>query len=216
MESVLVKVWSLIGKLDAAHKPERLVIGVGSGTTIVAFINSIPHHIKPHMVFIPTSFQSKLLLIGLGVPVGDLNSFPSVLITVDSCDQFSANGDLIKGGGGCLLVEKIVAEASQHIVIIAQERKRSANLLHHPIPIEVHQCAVNSVIKKLSLFTINVRNGSGKMGPIVTDSGNFILDIQLDDLGSFDVAQVQSTLLSISGVIETGLFLNMHPTLMIF
>lgn len=209
--------WSLIEGL-AADRP--MVIGLGSGTTIIPFITAINHHpLLTDSIFIPTSLQSKWLLDSLHLRSSDLNSHLIVDVCVDGCDAFDEDNNLIKGGGGCMLQEKMVAEASKVFVILAREEKRSAHLLcKRPIPIEVHKFNVNSVINKMKKTfpecDARIREGSGKLGPVLTDSGNLIVDLYCT--GTLPITQIHNELTAISGVLETGLFLNMNPKIITF
>jgi ribose 5-phosphate isomerase A len=131
-------------------------------------------------------------------------------IAFDGADEIDSSLNLIKGGGGCLLQEKLVASAAKKFVIIVDESKDSPNLgVKWKVPIEVVPCAYNLVIKKLQAMggKAKLREGSGKAGPVVTDNGNFILDA---DFGVItDPHALDQELIKIPGIVETGLFAKM-------
>jgi ribose 5-phosphate isomerase A len=214
LEDAIREAWRRISKFT--------VIGLGSGTTIIPFIEAHSLYTGNSMVdvvFIPTSMQAKALLDKLGLRSGDLNSFPNVHITVDGCDAFDPDRNMIKGGGGCMLQEKMVSEASNELVILAAARKRCDNILNKKFPIEVHPLAIQSILRqlkdKLMLIECKVREGDGKLGPTITDSGNVIIDIEVDG-SSHNAREVNDKLLHISGVLDTGLFLGRNPTIIVF
>lgn len=192
-------------------------VGVGSGSTIVFAIDRLAervHKEKLNIICVPTSFQSRQLLIKNQLTVGELEIYPQLDICIDGADEVDSNLNLIKGGGGCLLEEKIVASCAKILVIIADYTKNSEKLgdkYKKGIPIEVVPMAykpVKQVIEKKFGGDLELRMAIAKAGPVVTDNGNFILDwknFKQDVV--WDV--VNKSILQIPGVIETGLFIDM-------
>ncbi|MEM2780889.1 MAG: ribose 5-phosphate isomerase A, partial [Candidatus Bathyarchaeia archaeon] len=132
-------------------------------------------------------------------------------LTIDGADQIDENLNLIKGMGGALAREKIVAAASKTLIIIADERKKAKILGDNgqQLPIEVLPFAASFVTHKLSKLggRPKVREGGGKVGPVITDNGNFIIDV---DFGLIkNPAELEKKLKMIPGIVETGLFVNM-------
>jgi len=163
------------------------VLGIGSGSTVVYAIERVAERVQKEglkLVCVPTSFQSRGLLLQNKLTVGSLEDYPVIDVTIDGADEVDANLALIKGGGGCQTLEKIVAYNSKALVIVADYRKDSTSLGEQwkkGVPIEVIPTAyvpVQNKLKALGATAVKLRMGSAetKMGPVVTDNGNFILD----------------------------------------
>ena len=223
MEAAINEAWERIRSL-----PDVRVIGLGSGRTIIPFIHGIVNYPEFHTcTFIPTSFQASELLDQLRLRRGDLNAYMRVDVTVDGCDAYiiddciENNVTLIKGGGGCMLQEKMVAQVSGTFIIIASREKARKTTDGLVIPVEVHPFAVGACIERIKqhsgVKSVTVRQGTGKVGPVISDSGNVIIDVLLtEDKQPVDLNELNEFLLSISGVLETGLFIGMHPCLLTF
>lgn len=193
------------------------VIGIGSGSTVVYAIQRLAERVraeKLNVTCIPTSFQARQLLLEHGLKVSDLEVHPQISVCIDGADEVDHNLNLIKGGGGCLLQEKIVASCANELIIIADYTKNSRRLgdqYKKGIPIEVVPLAyvpVKNKIKGLYGGELGLRMAVAKAGPVVTDNGNFILDWKSfnQDLSWRDVNQA---IKMIPGVVETGLFVGM-------
>lgn len=119
---------------NSASSSTPLVIGIGSGSTIpyaVSRISHLTHQSPPKLIIsacIPTSFQAEQLIVAHNLPLGTLNQFTQIDLTIDGADEVDANLDCIKGGGGCLLQEKLVAFNSSRLVVVADDRKRGERL----------------------------------------------------------------------------------------
>lgn len=193
------------------------VFGVGSGSTVVYAVQRLAERVetdKLKVICIPTSFQAKQLIIKHNLTLGELETNPQIDVTIDGADEVDSNMILIKGGGGCLLQEKIVASCSKKLIVIADYTKDSVKLgdrYKKGIPIEVVPMAYNPIKNKIiTLFggEIKLRSAVAKAGPVVTDNGNFILDWLFPNQ-SLDWQKVNTTIKMIPGVVETGLFINM-------
>jgi len=138
-----------------------------------------------------------------------LDEHPEIDLTVDGADQIDSGLNVIKGGGAALLREKIVASASKRYIIIADERKVSGRLGDGcSLPVEVLPFSRAVTMRRIGDLGASpvVRVGSGKMGPVITDNGNFIIDA---DFGAMnDPVKLDRDLRGIPGVLETGLFLG--------
>lgn len=209
------------GKRKAAIKAVRenikknMILGIGSGSTVVYALREIAEMDKSehlNLKCIPSSFQSSQLIIENELPMVSLNQYPEVDLDIDGADEIDKNLNLIKGGGGCLVQEKILASNSKKFIIIADFRKNSKNLgenWRNGIPIEVIPMAYVPVMKKLEQLggKPKLRIAKAKLGPVVTDNGNLILDV---DFGIIENPLEQNLeLLRISGIVDTGLFINM-------
>ncbi len=167
--------------------PKSGVIGLGSGSTIVFFAEALSKLMKEgqaEISVVPSSYQAYMLAIQYGLPITNLDINPNLDLTVDGADEVDKELNLTKGGGGALLQEKIVASASKSLVIIVDESKLvDALATKFLIPVEVLPLSVGLVRRKLSDMGIIpiLREAERKMGPVVTDNGNFILDLKFPE-----------------------------------
>jgi ribose 5-phosphate isomerase A len=207
------------GKKNAAleavkHVKDGFVIGLGSGSTVAYAAEEIGKRIKTeklHVKVVPTSYQAFMLAVKNGIPLTTLEEHPILDLAIDGADQIDENLNLIKGMGGALTREKIVAAASKNLIIIADERKKAKILGENgqQMPVEVLPFATSFVMHKISELggKPEIREGTGKVGPVVTDNGNFIIDV---DFGLIDKpAELEKKLKTIPGIVETGLFVDM-------
>ncbi|XP_002154823.3 ribose-5-phosphate isomerase [Hydra vulgaris] len=194
---------------------ETKYLGVGSGSTIVYAVERLAQRVKEedlNIKCIPTSFQSRQLILDNGLVLSDIQQHPELDIVIDGADEVDVNLNCIKGGGGCLTQEKIVASCAKNFVIIADSTKRSQHLgdsWKNGVAVEVIPMAYSLVIMKLKQlgFYPSLRMAKAKTGPLVTDNGNFIIDFKFDKLT--DCKIVNDSLISIPGIVETGLFIEM-------
>ncbi|KAN0036745.1 hypothetical protein ACTFIV_002054 [Dictyostelium citrinum] len=193
-------------------------VGIGSGSTIKYAVDRIKELGLKKVICVPTSFQSTQLIVEAGLELSDLSRTPELDVTIDGADEVDKDFNLIKGGGGCQLQEKIVAYASKKLVIVADYTKESTELGENwkkGIPIEVVPMAYVPVMKKLesSSFSLTpkLRMAINKAGPVVTDNGNFVIDAQFSKPLS-NIPQLAIDIKMIPGVVETGLFVNMTQT----
>ena len=187
---------------------------MGSGSTASFAVEAIGRRLESgelnDVVGIPTSTRTADLAQAVGIRLTTLNDHPVIDLTIDGADEVDPAGNLIKGGGGALTREKIVAFAAKQLAIVSDETKLVEKLgTNHPIPIEVLPFAIQTVVVKMEELGGKpvLREGKRKAGPVVTDNGNFIVDV---DFGPLNVPKkLDSQLKSIPGVIETGLFVEM-------
>ena len=142
-----------------------------------------------------------------------LTLFFKLDVAIDGADEVDAEGNCIKGGGGCLTQEKIVASCAKTFVIIADSSKNSIRLgdsWKKGVPVEVIPMAYKVIMLKLEKMKLNptLRMAKSKAGPLVTDNGNFIVDFTFDAVE--DWQKLNNDIINIPGVVETGLFLKMH------
>ncbi|XP_064509599.1 ribose-5-phosphate isomerase isoform X1 [Pseudopipra pipra] len=165
------------------------------------------------IVCIPTSFQARQLILQNGLTLSDLDRHPELDVAIDGADEVDSDLNLIKGGGGCLTQEKIVAGYAKCFIVIADYRKKSENLGEQwkkGIPIEVIPMAYVPVTRALTRKfggVVELRMAVSKAGPVVTDNGNFILDWKFDKVHQW--SEVNTAIKMIPGVVETGLFIDM-------
>ncbi|KAJ1213532.1 hypothetical protein NDU88_001166 [Pleurodeles waltl] len=198
------------------HVKNNQALGIGSGSTIVHAVNRLAERVKQEnlkVVCVPTSFQARQLILQNGLDLSDLDRHPELDVAIDGADEVDSDLNLIKGGGGCLAQEKIVAGCAKSFIVIADYRKDSKNFGEQwkkGIPIEVIPMAYVPVSKALaSRFggIAELRMAVSKAGPVVTDNGNFLLDWKFDKLHNWST--VNTAIKMIPGVVDTGLFIGM-------
>lgn len=201
------------------------VIGIGSGSTIEYAVERLAERKSSEdlkVSCVPTSFQARQLIVKYDLQLTDLDRNPVLDVAIDGADEVDYKKVLIKGGGGCLTQEKIVAHAAKTFVVIADYTKDSDHLGQQwgkGIPIEVIPMAyipITLSLEKTYGGKANLRMAKSKAGPVVTDNGNFILDWVFEEPKSFrdKWAEVNTSIKMLPGVVETGLFVNMANTVM--
>ncbi len=194
---------------------DGIILGVGTGSTVAYFIQELALRVqreKLNLTCVPSSLQTQSLCINAGLKLTTLEEEPRLDVTVDGADEIDSKLDLIKGGGGALTREKILASASKRLAIIADESKLVKRLGEkHPIPIEVLPFSLGYVetqLRKLRPRGLSLRmSDEGKGGPVVTDNGNLIIDLFLGALKN--PKDISTELDAIPGVIENGIFAGM-------
>ena len=203
--------------LEAAkHVENNSVIGLGSGNTAAYAIKEVGRRVKDlglKTMGVPTSSQAMFLAVECGIPLTTLDEHTRIDLTIDGADQIDRNLNLIKGMGGALAREKIVASASKKLIIVADETKLAERLgTNQFVPLEVFPVAASTVmlrIQEIGGKTI-LRKGTGKLGPTITDNGNYIIDADFGPIK--DPRELNLQLKMIPGLIETGLFIEMTDT----
>jgi ribose 5-phosphate isomerase A len=206
----------LVAKRAVEFVEDGMVVGLGTGTTATLFIRELAER-KLNIHCVASSDASHDLAASLGMRVKTLAELPELDVYIDGADEVCAEGgvglgasiDLIKGGGGALLREKIVASSARAFIVVADSTKLVKMLGKFPLPVEVVKMALPLVQPKLSALGLNptqrmAKNGNG---PYLTDEGNYILDCACGP-----IAEPESTaaeIRSIVGVVEHGLFLGM-------
>jgi ribose 5-phosphate isomerase A len=202
-----------VAKEAAKHVKNGQVIGLGSGTTVAYVIEELGKR-QLQILAVPSSHQAFLLATQHHIQITTLDEHPRLNLTIDGADQVEIKTlNMIKGMGGALTREKIVAAASKENIIIIDKTKLTPKLgVEQPVPVEVLPFALATVKPELQALKgkPHVREGSGKIGPVVTDNGNFILDTDFGVIRDAEKLNIQ--IKSIPGVVETGLFLNMATT----
>lgn len=199
-----------VGVYAADHIQQGMTVGLGTGTTVYWLIRELGKRVARGLQFkaIPTSLQTQELAIAQNITLADLTTLSRPEITLDGADEIAPDLSLIKGGGGALLQEKIVAAASRQLIIIADESKLVKNLGNFPLPIEVIPFGwqlTRQHILELDCKEVVLRQKNGNA--VVTDHGHFILDCHFEKI--FGPEQLNQSLHTIPGVVETGLFIKM-------
>ena|SRR5271166_4366036 len=186
------------------------VVGLGTGSTAAYFIKLLGEQVKEGLQIrgIPTSVRSRELAISMGIPLTTLDECQEIAVTVDGADEVDPQLRLIKGGGGALLREKIVASATDQLVIVADDSKRVERLGKFPLPVEVIRFAQALVAKRIEALGAQVQVRVGADGKaFVTDEDNHILDCRFGDIRDAD--GLARELSDMPGVVEHGLFIGM-------
>jgi ribose 5-phosphate isomerase A len=196
------------------HVKDGFTAGLGSGTTAAYAIEELGKRMKREKLQVqgvPTSYQAFMLAVQHGIPVTTLEEKPILDLTIDGADQIDQELNLIKGMGGALAREKIVASASKDLVIIADANKKVKVLgeNNHPVPVEALPFATSLVMRRIREMggTPVLREGKGKVGPVITDNGNVIIDAGFGLVHK--PAELERKLKSMPGIVETGLFIQM-------
>ena len=186
------------------------VVGLGTGSTAAHFIKLLGEEVKKGLRIrgIPTSVRSKELAESLGIPLITLDDCQEIAVTVDGADEVDPKLRLIKGGGGALLREKIVASATRQMVVVADATKQVQILGKFPLPVEVIRFAQALVAKRIAALGADVCLRMGDDGkPYVTDENNHILDCRFGKIQ--DPEGLARELSGMPGVVEHGLFIGM-------
>lgn len=196
-------------------------IGLGTGSTAMPAVKRLAEYIEngtlKDIAAVPTSFQTSLACEDYRIPVFSLTSARingSLDLTIDGADEVDEDRYLVKGGGAALLKEKIIAYNSSYFVVIGDATKSVKQLgISFPLPIEIVPEARVSIIKRLESYGVAIvlRDGIRKKGPVITDNGNFILDITWPAGAAVNPAALEYELNTIPGVIENGFFTQKQP-----
>jgi ribose 5-phosphate isomerase A len=208
-------------KAAAAAKAVELVtdgmrVGLGTGSTAAYAVRMLGERVKKGLsiVGVPTSERTRELALEVGVPLTDFTKVQELDLAIDGADEADRSLRLVKGGGGALLREKIVASASRRFVVIADSTKLVDRLGKFPLPVEVVRFGWPLVARGLSLLGARPKLRLGKDGAtFVTDEGNYILDAHFDVIR--DPKGLARTLSATPGVVDHGLFLGMAKTLIV-
>ncbi|MFI5382495.1 MAG: ribose 5-phosphate isomerase A [Tepidisphaerales bacterium] len=192
-----------------------MVVGLGTGSTADYILIAIAREIKAGRLRgirgIPTSKRSEARAIELSIPLATLAQCPSPDVTIDGADEVAPNLDVIKGLGGALLREKVVAQSTRKLIIIADASKRVTRLgTRSPLPVEVIRFAHEaSAVYLRSLGCLPTLRLNPDGTPFITDNSNYIYDCSFLPAGMADPAEIQERILHRAGLVDSGLFLGM-------
>lgn len=198
------------------HVEDGMRLGIGTGSTAEEFVRLLAERVAGglNVVGVPTSERTARLCVELGVPLKSLDELPELDLTIDGADEVDSQLRLIKGGGGALLREKIVAAASGRMIVIADETKVVETLGRFPLPIELNtfgQVATMKAVERLAsrlglTGEMKLRERSDQ-SLFMTDGGHLILDASFGRIPDADA--LASQLNAVPGVVEHGLFINL-------
>jgi len=209
--------------IAAAHAAgivrDGMVVGYGTGRAAMSVMDMLAPRVHDglRVLGVPTSVATAAHAAKLGLPLTDLDTYPSLDLTLDGADEVDPSRNLIKGGGAALFREKVLAAASQRLVIVIDATKRVPHLgATRPIPVEVLPFAVGSCLRLLGQIggdALRRLDGSGV--PVVTDNGNHVLDVAFDTSRMVDPRALDEAMRAIPGIIITGLFWSFNPTVVV-
>ncbi|KWU56590.1 ribose-5-phosphate isomerase [Bacillus mycoides] len=200
----------LAGEHAADFIKDGMKIGLGTGSTVYWTIQKLGKRVQEGLSIqaVPTSKETEALAKQLNIPLISLNDIQILDLTIDGADEIDSNLQLIKGGGGALLREKIVASSSKELIIIADESKIVTHLGRFPLPVEIPPFSWKQTEKRIQSLRCETHLRLKDGGPFITDNGNLIIDCIFPNK-ILNPNDTHTELKMITGVVETGLFINM-------
>ena len=195
---------------------EGNIVGLGTGSTAGHAVRLLGERVRAGLKIrgIPTSTGTRTLALAAGIALTTLDEFQQLDVTIDGTDEFDPRLNLIKGGGGALLREKIIGSASRQLVIIADSSKQVATLGKFPLPVEVIAFAEALVAKKIAALGAKVQRRQSADGkPYITDEGHHILDCHFGQIA--DPPALARILSDLPGIVEHGLFIGLASVVLI-
>lgn len=187
---------------------DGMTIGLGTGSTVYFLVNKLAESVKQglNVNCVSTSNQTSELAKSLGIKIINLNEVDHLDLTIDGADEVDQNLNGIKGGGGALLFEKIVAAASKKVIWIVDSSKYVKKLGKFPLPVEVIPFGSKQILKRFNDRGYNPEVRKNGSDIFITDSGNEIIDLHLNKIE--DSLKLEQEIKLIPGVVEVGLFNN--------
>lgn len=206
----------LVGSKAADYVQSGMRIGIGTGSTAYWFIQALAQRVSQEgmtMEGVATSEATVRLCRKLGIPMGSIDRLDHLDLDVDGADEVNPQGQLIKGGGGALVRERLVARAADRFLVIVDHSKLVEDLGQFPLPIEVVPFAWKTTASRIADLGVEpeLRKSQGKA--FVTDNGNYILDVKWGPIT--DPEAVYRTLKLTAGVIDAGIFYEFSPTVLV-
>ena len=217
--SILADKKRAAGALAALDLDDGMVVGLGSGSTAAFAIEAIGARIKEglRVLGIPTSETAAALARLNGVPLTDFSRHRRIDVTIDGADEVERGSlNLIKGLGGALLREKIVAAASARMIVVVDDSKLVDCLgTHAPLPVEIVTFGWQTVVDRLAAARLSpkLRYVGNAAAPFLTDNGNYIVDCAIDQLAKAD--KLEQELAALIGVVESGLFIGLAQKIIV-
>ena len=209
----------LVGIAAAGLVQNGMVCGIGTGSTVAFLIEELGRRTREEklkIIGVPTSFQSKILCQAYGIKVKDPQDCTELDLAIDGADEVDPELNAIKGGGAAHTREKIVAAMAEQFVIIVDDSKLVPELgTTFPVPVEIIPSALSFVDERVKQWggESKLRMGVRKDGPVVTDNGQFVLDVRFK-VGT-DLRKIDANLHQLPGVVETGLFFGLAKQVLV-
>lgn len=187
---------------------DNMILGLGTGSTAYYFIEKVGELVNKglNIKAVATSQNTTILANELKIPLVSLDEVNRIDLAIDGVDEIDGNFNAIKGGGGALFREKIVANIADKVIWIMDSSKVVDSIGAFPLPVEILPFGYKQILRKLKLLSLNPVLRMKEDIPLVTDNHNYIVDLHLGK--GFDIMYIIEKLKSITGVLETGLFLN--------
>ncbi len=209
-----------VGKAAADRVQSGMIVGLGTGSTTAYAIQSIGERLRSgdlkDIKGIPTSFQAIVLAKEYGIPLTTLDEVEKIDLAIDGADEVDPNKNLIKGGGAAHTREKIVDALAEYFIVVVDSSKIVDRLgSTFLLPVEVLPLAMTPVMRAITKLggQPQLRMGVKKAGPVITDQGNFVIDVKFDRID--DPATLEKELNNIPGVLENGLFVGVTDLVLI-
>jgi ribose 5-phosphate isomerase A len=209
-----------VGKAAADRVKSGSIVGLGTGSTTAYAIQYIGERIQSgelkDIKGIPTSFQAEVLAKKYGVPLTTLDEVDRIDVAIDGADEVDPNKNLIKGGGAAHTREKVVDSLADRFIVVVDSSKLVDQLgSTFLLPVEVLPMAMTPVMRAIAKLggKPELRMGIKKAGPVITDQGNFVIDVKFDKIDN--PAELEKTLNNLPGVLENGLFVNVTDVVLI-
>lgn len=200
----------MVGYKAAEYVKDGMIVGLGTGSTAYYMVEAIGKRVKEEglsIVGVTTSHRTTEQADELGIPLKDINEVDHIDVTIDGADEISDDFQGIKGGGAAHLFEKMVANQSEEVIWIVDDSKIVSKLGAFPLPVEVVKFGCSQVFNLFSREKLSPSFRLDDEGEkLVTDSGNYIIDLQLDVIE--EPHKLAKWLDSVTGVVEHGLFLD--------
>lgn len=209
-----------VGLAAAARVQSGSIVGLGTGSTAAFMIQALGDRLKSgdlkDIIGVTTSFQGEVLARECGIPLATLNEVDRIDIAIDGADEVDPHKNLIKGGGAAHTQEKLVEAFATYFLVIVDSSKLVDKLgSTFLLPVEVLPKAYAPVMKRIEALggKPQLRMGVKKAGPVVTDQGNFVIDVKYDSIDN--PAELEQALNNIPGVLENGLFVNLADEILV-
>lgn len=199
----------LVGEKAVEYVKDGMIVGLGTGSTAYYTIVKLGEMVKQGLQIqgIPTSKQTEELANKLGIPLTTLDKVEKIDVAIDGADEVDPYLNVIKGGGGALLREKIIARAAEKFIVVADSSKNVHTLGSFPLPVEVIPFGYTMTARHIEKLGGNPRLRKVGNNPYITDNGNYILDVHFREIPNPEEIETQLNL--IPGVVENGLFVGM-------
>ncbi|WP_028391823.1 ribose-5-phosphate isomerase RpiA [Bacillus cihuensis] len=199
----------IVGEKAVEFIKDGMTVGLGTGSTVYYTIMKLGQLMKEGLSIkgVPTSIQTEQLANECGIPLVTFKEINHIDVTIDGADEVDPQLSLIKGGGGALLREKIIARAAKSFIVVADPAKMVDYLGAFPLPIEVVPFGVEMTNKQIRLLGAETKIRSANNGPYKSDNGNYIIDAKFPNI--LDPVTLEQKLNMIPGVVENGLFNQM-------
>lgn len=205
----------LAAEKSIEYVKDGMILGLGTGSTVFFLVNKLAELVKQGLKVncVSTSNQTSELAKSLGIKISNLNEVDKIDLTIDGADEVDSNLNGIKGGGGALLYEKIVAKASKKVIWIIDSSKYVKKLGKFPLPVEIISFGSNQLLKKFDELGFNPKLRKSGEKYFITDAKNLIVDLNLNKID--DSIDLEKKIKLMPGVVEVGLFNNIADMIVI-